>query len=65
MSAPNRIAATFVGGSLDGKWTYLVGNELYHSPLDEIYAIESSVWHSHEDDVLSHLVYKLLEPAWP
>lgn len=67
MSAPTRIAATFVGGSLDGKWTYLGAlNSLvasYVSPKQEHYELVDTIWHSTEDSVLSHQVYRLVKRA--
>ena len=66
MSAPTRIAATFVGGSLDGKWSYLPNGmqtytigQLRLDGTSESYELVDTVWHSREDDVLSHQVYKL------
>jgi hypothetical protein len=61
VSAPTRIAATFVGGSLAGKWSYLPeGAAEYTSPgWGERYTLDHVVWHSHEDDVMSHGVYRL------
>jgi hypothetical protein len=60
-AAPTRIAATFTGGSLGGKWSYLpAGAPEYTSPgWGERYLLEKTVWHSHEDDVMSHQVYAL------
>lgn len=48
MSAPTRIPATFTGGSLNGKWTYLtLGAAEYTSPgWSERYTLSSTVWHS-------------------
>lgn len=69
---PTRIAATFVGGTLAGKWTYLPQGELslfegasavWTAPTGEIYELVDTVWHSEEDDVLSHQVYKLRAPT--
>jgi hypothetical protein len=60
VSSPTRIPATFVGGSMNGKWTYLEGQAEYTSPAwSERYTLSSTVWHSEEDDVMSHQVYKL------
>lgn len=60
-AAPERIAATFVGGSLAGKWSYLpAGSPEYKSPgWSERYTLSRTVWHSEEDDVISHQVYTL------
>jgi hypothetical protein len=61
MTAPTRIAATFHGGSLHGKWSYLpVGAAEYKSPgWGERYLLSDTLWHSREDDVVSHQVYTL------
>lgn len=67
MSAPTRIAATFTGGSLDGKWSYLPQGAATYSlgqlKLDgtsEVYELVDTIWHSVEDSVLSHQVYALV-----
>lgn len=60
MSAPNRIPATFIDGSLAGKWKYLtLGMASYTSPTEERYELSDTVWFSVEDDVASHQVYTL------
>lgn len=61
MPAPTTIAATFIGGSLNGKWSYLPsGAEEFTSPgWKERYTVDKTVWHSVEDDVMSHMVYRL------
>jgi hypothetical protein len=61
MTAPTRIAATFRGGSLHGRWSYLpAGAPEYKSPgWGERYLLDDTVWHSREDDVVSHQVYTL------
>jgi hypothetical protein len=61
VSAPTRIPATFIGGSLQGKWSYLpMGGFEHTSPgWAERYALDRIVWHSQEDDVMSHMVYRL------
>lgn len=63
MTAPcqHRIAATFTGGSLNDKWTYLTeGAAEYKSPgWGERYLLSRTVWHSEEDRVISHVVYAL------
>jgi hypothetical protein len=61
VSAPTRIAATFIGGSLAGTWSYLPeGAAEYASPgWKERYLLDRVVWHSQADDVLSHAVYRL------
>lgn len=61
MSSPTRIASTFIGGSLQGTWSYLpMGADEYTSPgWAERYKLDHVVWHSREDDVMSHLVYRL------
>jgi len=60
-AAPTRLPATFVGGSLAGKWSYLpAGAPEYESPgWRERYMLSRTVWHSQEDDVMSHQVYTL------
>jgi hypothetical protein len=60
-AAPSRIAATFVGGSLAGKWSYLpAGAPEYMSPgWGERYTLTRTVWHAQEDDVISHQIYTL------
>lgn len=60
-AAPSRVPATFVGGSLAGKWSYLPGGvPEYTSPgWGERYTLSRTVWHSEEDDVVSHQVYTL------
>lgn len=72
MSAPTRIAATFVGGSLDGKWTYLPlsGPEcgtayplFYLAPDGKRYELVDTIWHSEQDSVMSHQVYRLVKRA--
>lgn len=60
VSAPTVFAATFRGGSLDEKWSYLPhGAPEYVSPTGERYVLQETRWHSHEDDVMSHQVYTL------
>ena len=61
MADSQRIAATFIGGSMAGKWSYLpMGAEEYTSPgWRERYTLDHIIWHSQEDDVMSHLVYRL------
>lgn len=61
MSAPTRVAATFTGGSLAGKWTYVLEcNNEYTSPgWGERYLLDKVIWHSEEDSVMSHVVYAL------
>ena len=60
-AAPARVAATFVGGSLAGNWSYLpAGAREYLSPgWGERYTLTRTVWHSEADDVISHQVYTL------
>lgn len=59
-AAPTRLPATFVDGTLDGKWSYLPeGARTYTSPTGERYELLDTVWHSEEDDVMSHQVYRL------
>lgn len=65
-AAPSRIAATFAGGSLAGKWSYLPdGAQRYKSPAGELYELRDVVWHSQEDDVMSHMVYELVPAKEP
>jgi len=61
MTAPTRIAATFRGGSLHGRWSYLpAGAPEYKSPgWGERYLLSDTIWHCHQDDVVSHQVYTL------
>lgn len=59
MSAPTVIAATFVGGSLDGKWSYLPKGEAVYLIRNERYELTETIWHSQEDRVMSHQVYQL------
>jgi len=60
-AAPSRVAATFVGGSLAGRWSYLPsGAPEYASPgWGERYTLSRTVWHSEEDELISHQVYTL------
>jgi hypothetical protein len=60
-AAPARIATTFVGGSLARTWSYLPnGAPEYMSPgWGERYTLLRTIWHSEQDDVMSHQIYTL------
>ncbi|HEU4727655.1 MAG TPA: hypothetical protein VFT22_07195 [Kofleriaceae bacterium] len=72
MSAPTCTPATFIDGPLVGKWTYLEigtwfcvdgGGDVWLAPSGEEYEIARTVWHSVEDDVISHQELRLRKPA--
>jgi hypothetical protein len=58
VSAPTRIPAVFMGGSLQGKLTYLTEGAA-EPGWRERYTLDHIVWHSVEDHVMSHAVYRL------